>query len=79
MLPKIGMGLTMENAGNVKALIEECLNNPKFRETRAQAREEIWQCRGKGAANTADFIVAKLKQLEQKEEDGNKKEAGKKG
>ena len=62
----------------VKDLIEECLTNPKFKETRAQAREEIWQCRGEGASNTADYIVAKLKQLEQKEENENKKESGKK-
>ena len=78
MLPKIGMGLTIDNAAGVKDLIEECLTNPKFKETRAQAREEIWQCRGEGASNTADYIVAKLKQLEQKEENENKKESGKK-
>ena len=78
MLPKIGMGLTIENAGNVKDLIEECLTNPKFKETRAQAREEIWQCRGNGAVNTADYIVAKMKQLEQKKEEEIKNAEGKK-
>lgn len=63
MLPKIGMGLTIENSGNVKELIEESLNNPRFSETRAQAREEIWQHRGEGAARTADYLIRKLNEI----------------
>ena len=67
MLPKIGMALTMENVENVKDLIEECLTNPKFKETREQARDEIWQHRGEGAVRVADYLCNKLKELEEKE------------
>ena len=67
MLPKIGMALTMENVENVKDLIEECLTNPKFKETREQARDEIWQHRGEGAKLVADYLVNELDELNKKE------------
>jgi len=67
MLPKIGMALTMENVENAKDLIEECLTNPKFKETREQARDEIWQHRGEGAVRVADYLCNKLKELNEKE------------
>jgi hypothetical protein len=67
MLPKIGMALTMENVDKAKDLIEECLTNPKFKETREQARDEIWQHRGEGAVRVADYLCNKLKELEAKE------------
>lgn len=63
MLPKIGIGLTMENSSNIKDLIEKSLNDPGFAATRMEAREEIWQHRGEGAKRTCDYLIRKLGEL----------------
>lgn len=64
MLPTIGTCLTQENAADITTLIESALTGENFAEGRAKAREDIWQCVGRGAVNTVDFLENKLKDLQ---------------
>ena len=58
-LPRVGMQLTEDKMGDLREMIETCLEDPRFAEGRDQLREEIWQCRGRGAVATVDYLVAK--------------------
>lgn len=59
VLPKLSRQLTAENAGNIKALIDECLNSKEFAEGREQARKETWAHIGGSIPRTADYLVEK--------------------
>ena len=63
-LPKLGVQLTEENMTCIKSLIDECIDNPKYKEARRQAREETWQEIGKGTENVVNYLCEKCEALE---------------
>ena len=63
VLPRLGKQLTVENAGNMKALIDECLTSREFAEGREQARKETWAHIGESISRTADYLLEKHKQI----------------
>ncbi len=67
-LPKIGQQLSPEKLGQLRALIDECLRRPGFRENRERAREEAWQHIGEGAVRTVDWLLEKHRQLQETEQ-----------
>lgn len=67
VLPDIGTELTEENFGNLEAVIDDCLNNPRFKENRQIARDQTWANCGHGAKAVADYLVAKISELSSKE------------
>ena len=67
-LPKIGQQLSPENFGQLRQLIDECLQEPRFRENRERARQETWQHIGEGAVRTVDYLMEKYRQLQEKQE-----------
>lgn len=62
-LPRLGMELTDKRERPIKEIIDQCLEDPRFAKGRDEIREEVWQCRGEGAAKTADWLVAKYEEL----------------
>ena len=80
-LPSLGAELTQDNFDNLTAIIDDCLNNPKFSENRQIARDETWANCGKGAELVADYLIGKydeLKEKESKKNDPEKKDPEKK-
>ncbi|MBP3718702.1 MAG: CDP-glycerol glycerophosphotransferase family protein [Eubacterium sp.] len=58
VLPKLGMKLTEDSIDDIKSIIDECIENTRYREGRDIARQETWQHIGEGAARAVDFILS---------------------
>lgn len=69
-LPKLGLQVTEDNIENIKSIIDECLNNPVFKEGRDEARKETWVNIGKGTEITVDYLINKYNELVNKREEG---------
>ncbi len=65
-LPRIGMELKAENLSNIKMLIDECIENPSFKDARDQVRQETWEFYGEGTKRTVDWLEAKYESLRNK-------------
>lgn len=63
ILPEIGQELTLDALDDLKAIIDDCLENPRFQQGRDKARSECWSHQGESAALVADYLVGKLKEL----------------
>lgn len=63
ILPSLGLELTEENAGEVKELIDKCIEDPSFTEGREKARSDIWVNIGESAERSADFIIKKYNEV----------------
>lgn len=62
-LPRIGRQLTEENMGNLKKLIDSCLEDTQYAQGRKEVKEETWAWFGEGAKRTADYLLDKYQQL----------------
>ena len=62
-LPRLGAQLTEENMGELKTLIDTCIDDPKYAESRRQVKEETWEYAGQGAVRAADYLIAKYEEL----------------
>lgn len=62
-LPRLGKELTQESLCNIKELINECLEDPQYKEGRRNVKQETWECFGKGAEKTVDYILKKYDEL----------------
>ena len=71
VLPEIGAKLTAENMDTIGSLIDNCLNDSRFKEGRDKARNEAWAYRGEGTTRTVDYLIEKhselMKEVEKKE------------
>ena len=67
ILPSLGLELNDENANDIKALIDRCIEDPSFTEGRAKARSDIWVNIGESAERSADFIIKKYKEVAEKQ------------
>ena len=77
ILSDLGMELNDDNVGNIKELIDNCIENPSFTEGREKARQDTWAHIGESAARSADFIIKKYKDsLELEEKKKAKQKAG---
>ena len=63
-LPRIGRELTQDNMTDLKELIDSCLSDPRFAGGRRMVKEETWANTGCGAKAAADYLAAKLKELQ---------------
>ncbi len=66
ILPELGIELNDDNVGNIKDIIDKCLENPVFKEGRDKARSESWGYIGESAKRSADFVIAKYNEIIQK-------------
>ncbi len=64
-LPRIGQKLTMDNLGDLKQMIDECIQNPKYAKGRQEAREETWEYMGEGTQRAVDYLLNKYESLKQ--------------
>lgn len=63
VLPRLGAELTKDGINNIKELIDDCISNPSYAESRDEARNETWAHIGKGAENTSNYLINKLKEI----------------
>ena len=69
ILPHLGIQLNASNMGNLKELIDKCINEEKYAEGRKKAIAETWAYQGEGAKRVVDFIVKKQAELKEKTEE----------
>ena len=67
-LPRLGRQLTEENMGNLKELIDSCIDDPQYADSRREVKAETWEHMGEGAARTADYLIEKYEELTAKKE-----------
>ena len=66
VLPKLGKKLTADNMDSLKGMIDELTESDAYAQGREEARKQTWEHRGEGAVRVADYLIAKLKELEEK-------------
>ncbi|MBO4746479.1 MAG: CDP-glycerol glycerophosphotransferase family protein, partial [Clostridiales bacterium] len=81
VIPRLGAKLTEENRSDLKKMIDDCLEDESFTESRHQVRDEAWAFQGEGNKRVCDYLVNKYEELNKKEpeeEEPDKKDSGKK-
>ena len=68
ILPYLGLELNEKNIGDIKQLIDKCLNDPSFAAGRDKARSETWVHMGEGTMRSVDFIMEKYNEVIAKKE-----------
>lgn len=63
VIPRLGAKLTKENRADLKKMIDDCLEDESFTESRHQVRDEAWAYQGEGATRMADYLENKLAEL----------------
>ena len=63
MLSKFSVELTSDNMNNLKNVIDDMLNNDKFKVGRAEVKGEIWQNIGKAKILVVDYLIKKANEL----------------
>ncbi len=73
VIPRLGAKLTKENRADLKKMIDDCLEDESFTESRHQVRDEAWAYQGEGATRMADYLEHKLSAFSKEKETSNKK------
>ena len=63
ILPSIGQELTEDNISNIKSVIDECLNDNKYKQGRAEARRQGYTNIGNASKLIVDYLVNKQKEV----------------
>ena len=63
-LPKLGRELTEENMGNLKELIDSCLEDTSYAKGREIVKNETREHTGEGAVRTVDYLLKKYEQIQ---------------
>ena len=58
-------------------MIDDCLEDKSFTESRHQVRDEAWAYQGEGTKRVCDYLVAKYEELTKKEEEESESESKK--
>lgn len=66
-LPRLGRELTEESMPRLKELIDRCIDDPSYAESRHQVKMEAWAFEGEGAKRTADWLLKKYADIKTKE------------
>lgn len=76
VIPRLGAKLTKENRADLKKMIDDCLEDESFTESRHQVRDEAWAYQGEGATRMADYLENKLASFNQttKQDESEQKE-----
>lgn len=67
-LPRLGRQLTEENMEQIKQLIDDCIDDPRYAEGRRIVKEETWAHPGRGAELAVDYLLEKYEALTHTEE-----------
>ena len=68
-LPRLGQELTEENMTGLKELIDRCIEDPQYAESRRSVKEETWAYEGEGAARAAEYLIRKYEEVTRTEEE----------
>ena len=68
-LPRLGRELKAENMENLKELIDTCIEDPCYTESRHSVKAETWAYTGEGAQRAADYLICKHEELTGGEEE----------
>jgi len=74
ILPSLGLELNEDNIGDIKRLIDKCIDDPSFAAGRDKARAETWVHMGEGAKRSVDFIIEKYNEVIARKEKEEKKD-----
>ena len=74
VLPRLGVQLKEEDFGNIKNIINGCIDDPKYKQGRDEARKETWCHIGEGAKRTVEFVTKKKEELNKANETAEEKE-----
>ena len=66
-LPRIGTKLTKDDLPNIGAMMDDCIQNPKYAHGRDEVRSETWVHIGEGTARAADYLMRKNAEITAKE------------
>ncbi len=66
-LPRIGTKLTKDDLPNIGAMMDDCIQNPKYARGRDAVRSETWAHIGEGAVRAADYLMRKNAEITAKE------------
>lgn len=67
-LPRLGCELNENAVNDLKQLIDECIENPAYKEGRAEVKSETWAHEGEGARRAVDYLMEKYRELSEKED-----------
>ena len=62
-LPRLGCQLTEDNMEHLQDVIDSCLSDPRYAESRRAVKEETWANVGEGAKKTVDYLLDKYEKL----------------
>lgn len=74
ILSDIGIELNEGNVGEIKELIDRCIEDPSFKDGRKKARKETWMHIGESAMRSSDFIIRMYKKTAAEKKAGKKAE-----
>ena len=63
ILPKLGLELNEEKFGNIKEVIDNCIDDPSFASGREEARSETWVNIGEGTVRSVDYVLKKYNEV----------------
>ena len=66
-MPRLGCELTEESMPRLKELIDKCIDDPSFSESRHQVKSEAWVYEGEGAKRAADWLMKKYEKIRTEE------------
>ena len=69
ILDQLGMQLTAGNMKDIRALIDQCLSDNRYKAGRDQARRETWVNIGHSVQSIVDYLVEKRDQLHPEQKD----------
>ncbi len=69
ILPHIGIPLKEEDFDNIKEVIDRTVNDETLAKGRDKARQETWANPGEAAVRTVDYMIRKLEEIKNKDED----------
>ena len=73
ILPVLGSELNDDNIGDIKNLIDTCIDDPSFAQGRIKARSDTWVNIGEGAKRSADFVLRKYDEVAARRAQSDKK------
>ena len=75
ILPDLGLKLTEDNVGDIKSLIDKCIEDSSFAAGRDKARAETWEHIGEGTKRSVDFVMNKYNEVITKRDSEKQKTA----
>ena len=67
VLPKVGKEITDDYKGNLKSMIDECINDPSYESARREVRSTAWKNIGNATESVCDYLTGKLGELSEEE------------